>query len=175
MIDQERTMTEVHALAEEARETNPAPAGARQERSANDRVVGLIAPIYMGTTGIIPERYIVHYTIARCANCQTESRYNEFFALTYLRSRINGTRVRHLTRCDRPEFNLPVDRIPVGTRGIPFCCECTSIDLSHLPPPPSAASLMDLPDVVQKGRAAAKRSERQRPAPVKPASLDDLI
>jgi hypothetical protein len=129
----------------------------------------------MGTTGLIPERYIVHYTIARCANCQAESRYNEFFALTYLRSRINGTRVRHLTRCDRPEFNLPVDRIPVGTRGIPFCCECTTIDLSHLPPPPSAASLVDLPDVVQKGAKKGASDKRQPKAPVKAATLDDLI
>ncbi len=168
MLDKEAIMSEVHQLAENARE------GARHDTVTPAPVVGLIAPIHMGTTGLIPERYVVHYTIARCANCQTESRYNEFFALTYLRSRINGTRVRHLTRCDRPEFNLPVDRIPVGTRGIPFCCECSSIDLSHLPPPPSAASLVDLPDVVSKGRKPTSGGER-KPAAKRPASLDDLI
>ena len=170
MIDKEATMNEVAALAEQARENlqvEPAKPG-------RDNVVGVIAPIHMGTTGLIPERYVVHYTIARCANCASESRYNEFFALTYLRSRINGTRVRHLTRCDRPKYNLPVDRIPVGTRGIPFCCECTAIDLSHLPPPPEASRLTDLPEPTLRGAKPA--SERQRkPTPPKSASLDDLI
>lgn len=171
MIDNDRIMNEVHELAEEARAS-----GARQESPKPAPVVGLIAPIHMGTTGLIPERYVVHFTIAQCKNCGTESRYNEFFALTYLRSRVNGTRVRHLTRCDRPDFNLPVDRIPVGTRAIPFCCECDTIDLSHLPPPPEASRLTDLPEPAFKGRKPTTPGERQRkPTPAKSTSLDDLI
>lgn len=165
--DNEKIMTEVHSLAEAARE-HPLP-------PTPDKVVGVIAPIHMGTTGLIPERYVVHYTVAQCRNCGTESRYNEFFALTYLRSRINGTRVRHLTRCDRPEYNLPVERIPVGTRGIPFCCECQSIDLSHLPPPPSATQLHDLPDPVLRGGKAKPKAEAKSPKTPKSTSLDDLI
>lgn len=170
MIDQERTMNEVHALAEEAREhLDPAP------KAQHAPVIGLIAPIFMGAPTSIPDRYVVHFTIMRCKNCNTESRYNEFFSLHYLRSRVNGTRVRHLIRCDRPEFDLPVDRIPVRAREVPFCYECDTIDLSHLPPPPSASLVMDLPDPVQRGAKAKSGDKRQPKTPAKPVTLDDLI
>ena len=169
--DNEQVMSEVKSLANEARAN-----AARQAPQPSAPIVGLIAPIHMGAALSIPERYVVHFTITRCKNCNTESRYNEFFSLHYLRSRINGTRVRHLIRCDRPEYDLPVDRIPVGTRGVPFCCECASIDLSHLPPPPDSSRLMDLPDPVSKGRHHAAGGKRQPgKTSVKPATLDDLI
>lgn len=171
MIDQERIMTEVQSLAEEARAS-----AARQESPRPAPVVGLIAPIHMGAPVTIPDRYVVHYTIAQCKNCGTESRYNEFFSLHYLRSRVNGTRVRHLIRCDRPEYNLPVDRIPVGTRAVPFCCECETISLSHLPPPPEASRVTDLPEPTIKGRHGATPGKRPAAKPAsKSTSLDDLI
>jgi hypothetical protein len=161
VIDKERTMAEVHSLAEEARD-NPVP----------PKNPGVIAPIYMGKDHeVIPERYVVHYSITRCANCKAESRDNEFYALSYLKSRVNGTRVRHLTRCARPLFNLPVDRIPTGIHSVPYCCECDVIDLSHLPPPPSAALVYDLAEPTAKN---AKPKTAAKPAAAKP-TLNDLI
>lgn len=158
--DHERHMNEVKDLAQEARD-NPAPV----------RNPGVIAPIYMGKDHeVIPERYVVHYSITRCGNCGTESRDNEFYALSYLKSRINGTRVRHLTRCPRPLYNLPVDRIPTGIHSVPYCCECATIDLSHLPPPPCASQVYDLAEPLTKG---AKPKAAKTAA--KPTTLNDLI
>ena len=136
---------------------------------------GVFAPIYMGNAHeVIPERYVLHYSISVCANCQSESRDSEFYALSYLKSRVNGTRVRHLVRCDRPMFNLPVDVIPTGNHHVPFCCECPTIDLSHLPPPPQESLVTHtLPDPVLKGQKP--REPKTTTPPKRPPTLDDLI
>ena len=166
--DFEARMDDVKELAAMARQEG-GEAAARQPAQP-----GVIAPIYMGKAHeVIPDRYVLHYSISVCSNCKAESRDSEFYALSYLRSRINGTRVRHLTRCDRPIFNLPVDRIPTGTAKVPFCCECSDIDLSHLPPPPHESRLMDLPDPVLRNARPKAGGERQG-AKAKP-TLDDLI
>lgn len=166
--DQNTINIEVAALAEEARET------IQIQIIAVPPSAGVIAPIYMGKDHeVIPDSYVLHYTIATCANCTAESRSNDFYALSYIRSRINGTRVRHLVRCERPLFNLPVARIPVGTKRVPFCCECPEISLDHLPPPPHESRLYDLADPILRG-AKPKSTGEPKPAK-KPASLDDLI
>lgn len=168
--DYEARMDDVKELAEMARIRAEHNGGASPQPPQN----GVIAPIYMGKAHeVIPDRYVLHYSISICSNCKAESRDSEFYALSYLRSRINGTRVRHLTRCDRPIFNLPVDRIPTGTAKVPFCCECSDIDLSHLPPPPHESRLMDLPGPVLRGTKAKTGGERPS-AKAKP-TLDDLI
>lgn len=173
MPDYEARMEDVKELAEMARKRE-ARTGATPALTAQP---GVIAPIYMGKAHeVVPDRYVLHYSISVCSNCKAESRDSEFYALSYLRSRINGTRVRHLTRCDRPIFNLPVDRIPTGTHKVPFCCECETIDLSHLPPPPHESRLMDLPDPVLRGAKTAAGSKRSdAPAKSTKATLDDLI
>lgn len=171
--DYEARMDDVKELAEMAR--------VREQRTqANDTTPaprqGVIAPIYMGKAHeVVPDRYVIHFSISVCSNCKAESRDSEFYALSYLRSRINGTRVRHLTRCDRPIFNLPVDVIPTGTHKVPFCCECATIDLSHLPPPPHESRLMDLPDPVLRNAKTKAGSERPKSGPAPKATLDDLI
>lgn len=167
--DKETIQAELTSLATEARLAG----GATDPRYSAP--TGVIAPIYMGHAHeVIPERYVIHYSISICANCRTESRDSEFYALSYLKSRVNGQRVRHLVRCDRPMFNLPVDVIPTGTHRVPFCCECPSIDLTHLPPVPQESLITHtLPDVTLKGHKPKTTSE---PKPAKrPPSLDDLI
>lgn len=164
--DQERIDAELQDLAAEARPTvEPTPI----PESINK---GVIAPIYMGKAHeVIPDSYVVHYSIVRCANCQTESRTNEFYALSYIKSRINGTKVRHLVRCDAPLFKLPVIIIPTGSRKVPYCCECDTIDLSHLPPPPVESQVTHtLPEPTLKGQ----KPKEPKSAPKKP-SIDDLI
>jgi len=176
--DQESINIEIAALAEQARDelTPAAPTSAPIPRPSGGGSPGVIAPIYMGKSHeVIPDRYVLHYSITSCTNRRAESRDNEFYALSYLRSRVNGTRVRHLTRCDRPLFNLPVDRIPTGIHRVPYCCECEVIDLSHLPPPPSASQLYDLPETTLRGRTAAKSAKPAAKPPAKPVTLDDLI
>lgn len=169
MNDKEQIMSQVHHLAEEARE-NLAPS--QPQAAQPDAPRGVIAPIYMGKDHeVVPDRYVIHYAVSRCANCGTESRDNEFYALSYIRSRVNGTRVRHLTRCPRPLYNLPVDVIPTGIHNVPFCCECPTISLAHLPPPPEESRLTDLAEPRAKG---AKPKETTAAQPKK-ASLDDLI
>ena len=174
MPDYEARMDDVKELAEMARvraERNGGPQAPQPPQN------GVIAPIYMGKAHeVVPDRYVIHFSISICSNCKAESRDSEFYALSYLRSRINGTRVRHLTRCDRPIFNLPVDRIPTGTHKVPFCAECAEIDLSHLPPPPHESRLMDLPDPVIRGARPKASGERQSAnAKSAKATLDDLI
>lgn len=172
--DYEARMDDVKELAEMARRDNENVT--ILPRRVEAQQVGVIAPIYMGKAHeVVPDRYVLHYSISVCSNCKAESRDSEFYALSYLRSRINGTRVRHLTRCDRPIFNLPVDRIPTGTAKVPFCCECADIDLSHLPPPPHESRLMDLPDPVLRGAKPKAGGERPKSGPAPKATLDDLI
>lgn len=167
--DQEQVDREIHELAQEAR-TEPWPLKPEPIQSINN---GVIAPIYMGKAHeVIPDRYVLHYSITVCANCSAESRDSEFYALSYIKSRVNGTRVRHLVRCDRPIFNLPVDVIPTGKHRLPFCCECPSYDLTHLPPPPQESLVTTLPEPTLKG------AKLKPPATVKPSTkstLDDLI
>jgi len=173
--DQEKINIEIAALAEHGLRPEPTPSSP-PPRPSGGASLGVVAPIYMGKSHeVIPDRYVLHYSITSCANCRAESRANEFYALSYLRSRVNGTRVRHLTRCDRPLFNLPVDRIPTGIHRVPYCCECEVIDLSHLPPPPSASQLYDLPETTLRGRTAAKSAKPAAKPPAKPVTLDDLI
>jgi len=168
--DHETHMASVHELAHEAREAaqgaGPAP--------------GVIAPIFMGNSHeTIPERYVLHFSETTCRNCSHVETDSSFFSLSYIRSRLGGTRVRHLVPCASPLYNLPVDRIRTGTHFVPYCVACIDhVNLSHLPPPPEPAKLSDLPEPQLKGRGPKPTSERPvkptKPAPTK-ASLDDLI
>lgn len=174
--DNEAIQSQVRHLAEEARENNTTMGDALKTAAGVDTGTRRIAPVYLGKDHeVIPERYVVHYAITRCANCGSESRDNEFYALSYIRSRVNGTRVRHLTRCDRPLYNLPVDRIPTGKHNVPFCCECPSIDLSHLPPPPEPSQVYDLPEPTAKGKSPRPAGEKTTKPKASGSSLDDLI
>jgi hypothetical protein len=165
--DQETHMGEALRLAQEARLT---------PQEAATQPTGLIAPLHLGDTGIVPERYVIHYSFVQCKNCGSATRESEFYALTYLRSRMDGKRVRHLTKCASPEFNLPVDKILTGCSKIPYCQECSSIDLSHLPPPPKDANVTvhTLADPTLKGQKP-KTATTKPTTPPKKASIDDLI
>lgn len=171
--DKEAIDAQVLAYAEAAREEghNPSVSTYPQAEPQESINKGVIAPIYMGKAHeVIPDSYVVHYSIVRCGNCQAESRSNEFYALSYIKSRVNGSRVRHLVRCDVPMYNLPVRVIPTGSRKVPFCCECDSISLAHLPPPPLESNVTELPEPTLKGA----RPKEPKAAPKKP-SIDDLI
>lgn len=166
--DKDLVMDEVHSLATEARDHGTTP---REALDTAARAPGVMAPIYMGKAHeVVPDHYVLHYSISICANCGAESRESTFYALNYLRSRVNGTRVRHLVRCDRPWYNLPVKVLPTGQSRVPFCCECPTIDLSHLPPPPEPSQLHDLAEPTRKGAKPKAAKEA-----AKPTSLDDLI
>lgn len=167
--DKESIMQEVHDLATEARSEGSDVAPVRL--TAEPQSPSVAAPIYMGKAHeVVPDSYVLHYSVSRCANCGTESRDNQFFALSYIKSRTNGTRVRHLIRCDAPWYNLPVRVIPTGTKRVPFCCECQKIDLSHLPPPPQESQLYDLAEpVLKNAKPKAPKPESKKP------TLDDLI
>jgi hypothetical protein len=110
----------------------------------------------MPDANTIPAGYVLHYYTTACGHCHTQSSRSDFYALHMLKSRLDRTPVRHLVRCERASFNLPVERVNVGHRNIPYCCDCQSIDLTHLPSPPSAAMLHDI-------------RESTRPAPTTPA------
>lgn len=171
--DLEAHMQEVHKLATDARHE----VHANPVETSNNKVV---APIFMGgEKDIIPERYVIHYTFTQCQNCGNAVRDSEFYGLVYLRSRMGGTRVRHLVKCTRAAFNVPVDRVLTGTHKIPFCEWCHDqgkIDLSHLPLPPEPTLVTNFPEMRLKGQKPKDPSkEKPKAEPKKPATLDDLI
>lgn len=168
--DHKTHMAEVHSLAKQVRETAIATALSPEQREARD-AIGAIAPIHLAKShDIIPHHYVLHMRECHCTNCGALTRSSEFYALSYLKSRINQTRVRHLTRCDRPLFNLPVERALIARDKTPFCSECETISLDHLPPPPSPALLYDLAEPRNKG-AKAKTPKPE----TKPTTLEDII
>ena len=89
----------------------------------------------------IPSSYVLNYTINRCASCGHEETHSEFFAVSFIKSRHGTGTVRHLTRCDGPMFNIPVDRVLTGQHIIPFCSACPTIDLTHLPDAPDGSRI----------------------------------
>lgn len=166
--DLETHMAEVHGLAAEARAASP------QESTPTGKVS---APIFMGQErDIIPEKYIIHFSVTTCRHCGNVATDSEFYGLVYLRSRTMGTRVRHLVKCTRAVFNVPVEKIHTRADYIPFCFACEVIDLSHLPPPPTPANVTDFPEMRLKGQKPKDPTkEKPKAEPKKPASLDDLI
>ena len=120
----------------------------------------------------VPSGYVLHYYTTACGHCHTQSSRSDFYALHLRKSRLDRTTVRHLVRCERATFNLPVERVNVGHRNIPFCCDCATIDLTHLPSPPSAAMLHDIAGpTLRDNRPATTPS---RPTTAKKATLGDL-
>lgn len=170
--DREQINAQVQQLAEEARDNLP-PQQPEADAFVPTHNPGVIAPIHMGRDHeVIPAKYVLHFSVTLCTNCGCESKESTFYALSYLRSRVTGARVRHLVRCDRPMFNLPVERIPTGHHKTPFCAECETISLDHLPPPPMASNVSELPEPKTKGARAKPASETKEPTK---ATLNDLI
>jgi hypothetical protein len=119
----------------------------------------------------IPSSYLLRTTVVVCQNCGSAKCTSEFLAMSLVRSRNGaGTPVRHYETVTAALWNLPVERVAAPPRPTAFCIDCTTIDLSHLPPPPSAARLNQLPDLVLKGQPRPKTAAQ---APRKP-NLADL-
>ncbi len=134
---------------------------------------GVFAPIHLGKINIVPAEYILHIRSQHCKNCGTLSSHSQFFALNYLKTRTGeGKLVKNLTPVQAPEYNLPVRRMPIKTEMVPFCHECETISLAHLPPAPKAEALTP-PELINrfskaKGEATPAKPKRSIP------SLDDL-
>jgi hypothetical protein len=162
--DKEQIDSQVRHLAEEARDNPLTPTDHTRA-----------APIYMGGAhDVVPHRYVLHYSIVECLNCGTQGHESSFYALTYIKSRMNTTRVRQLIPCKAPLYNLPVDRIRTGHFKTPYCVECDTIDLSSLPPPPEEPNVYVLPEPHTKG-TKPKGETKSKTATPKPAGLDELI
>ena len=117
------------------------------------------------TTNTIPTDYVLDYYTSLCLHCGTKTSRSDFYARTYLRSRMGGG----------PLYCLPVVKRNTGERTTPYCCDCAEIDLAHLPPPPHAAHLHDLPGPALHDslRPAAQRT-KSTPKPAVKLSLKDI-
>lgn len=167
--DQEAINAQLHTLAREAREAQPASREAPPPREAPAGAVA--APIYLGKPqDVVPHKYVLHYSEVTCLNCSAKHHESKFYALNHIRSRVTGQHVRHLVPVDRALFNLPVERVPLTASTIPFCAAC-NVDLSHLPPPPQAANVYDLEEPRLKGQ---KPKESKPKPPSTKATADDL-
>lgn len=166
--DKESIMQQVHQLATEARDNGTVIEEARLARGAT----GVVAPIFLGKAHeVIPAKYILHFKRSHCLHCGHVGTESKFYAMNYIRSRITGQHVKHLVPCDRPLFNIPLERIPLGTVTTAYCAECESISLDHLPPPPLASQVYDLAEPRLKGqkpRPAAEVKTSKQP------TADDL-
>lgn len=122
-------------------------------------------------TPSIPESYELVVTHLRCACCGYVERRSHFMAITHIRSRhAIGEPVRHSVRIDAPEYNLPVTIRKVNGPAMPFCGVCPTISLAHLPLPPQAAALTDLPDPVLK----VAKSRPTTPPPRRKPTIEEL-
>jgi hypothetical protein len=119
---------------------------------------------------LVPSSYVIHYRFVQCSHCGHASRESTFYSVVYLRPRGGGKPARHLVPCDRPRYNLPVNKQLTAQLKIPFCQACDSVDLSHLPPPPSGEHLYDLAEPTAKPPKAAETTKR--PPPRRPSILD---
>lgn len=87
--------------------------------------------------GVLPTSYVIHKHPQFCKNCNTTTYYTTTWARTFLKPRAGmGSRIVNLRKLDVPQYNLPVERITQAVEIIPFCHECQTISLSHLPEVP---------------------------------------
>jgi hypothetical protein len=118
---------------------------------------------------IIPTSYTIRVTVTRCNTCNSVNYHSEFLAMTLTKPRAGlGQPVKTWTACQRPLYDLPVDKTFMN-RMTPYCSQCPTIDLSLLPAPPHASRLHDLADVALKGRPASKSA-----APAAKPKIEDL-
>jgi hypothetical protein len=113
---------------------------------------------------VIPHAYVMHNSTTVCSHCGHESHTTQFYALSFIRSRMTNERVRNLTPCTRPLFNLPVERVNLTRTSTPYCALCPSVDLSHLPPPPEASKLRTMVEPERRGAPAATKKPPSRPS-----------
>jgi hypothetical protein len=140
----------------------------REVKGPAPQAPGVFAPIHLGKVNVVPHEYILHIRSQHCRNCGTLSHSSQFFALNLMKTRTGeGKPVKNLTPVHSPEYNLPVKRLPIKTEMVPFCHECASISLAHLPSPPKAEALTP-PDLIQRNAKPAAKKEKKIP------SLDDL-
>lgn len=172
--DKEAHMSEVQQLAETVRE-GISPSAKPEPLS------GVVSPIHLAPAHEgIPFEYILHVHMQECKSCGCVEQFSEFFAHFAFKSRMGGSQVKHLRRTERPLFNLPVRRLEIKDKPVPFCSDCPDFNLSTLPPPPSEAKLTDAPEaLLRSGKKLYGEPEKKAKAPAKPSmksnSLDDLI
>lgn len=174
MPDADSVKAEIEQLARAERAKLGTTMGAALAEAAGvtDSVA---APIYLGKNHeFIPVKYILHYAEVRCLNCNCVSHESKFYAMNFIRSRITGQHVKHLVPCDRPQFNIPVERVPLRSHTTPFCAECDVISLAHLPLPPEEAQITTLEEPRLKGAKPRPAAEAKPPKPSTKATLDDL-
>jgi hypothetical protein len=113
----------------------------------------------------IPSSYLLRTTVVVCQNCGSAKCTSEFLAMSLIRSRNGvGTPVRHYETVSAALWNLPVERVEAPPRPTAFCIDCSTVDLTHLPPAPNAARLNQLPELAFKGqpkKAAAQAPQRK--------------
>lgn len=118
----------------------------------------------------MPVAYALHYGTVHCAHCNTSSFTSSFYAQYNLRSRSGAGIVKQLQPCAKPSFNLPVTRVNTGHTVLPYCANCTTIDLTHLPRPALRANVVDLPGPPMREPTPAQRTATATRKP----TLEDL-
>lgn len=137
-----------------------------------DQPKPVFAPISLvKAADVIPVSYIIHTRETHCLHCGTISHSSDVYALQFLRSKLGaGKPVQNLVPVtDRFQYNVPVVRKPLGTRRVPACHECETIDLSHLPLPPAPEKV-----IVGLSNKDEKTPAKTKAEPKRPATLDEL-
>lgn len=168
--DNELHMAEVHKLVDDVRN---AP---HNESAAKTVQMASATPIFLGKAHeVVPHSYMLHYKVQHCKGCGRDVTLSQFYAKSHIRSRVTGKAVTHLTPCDTPLYNLPMETALVGRTEVPCCHACMdSFDLSNLPYPPSTAQLYDLDEPRLKGQKPPKEAKAKVPKTTTKATLDDL-
>lgn len=173
MPDQEALNEQVKFYAEQARAAGHNP---DVVKIPTPEQAATTTPIFLGKAHeVIPHSYMLHYKVQHCKGCNSDVMVSQFYALSFIRSRVTGQRVHHLIPCDTPLFNLPIETRLVGRTEVPICHACMdSATLDHLPLPPQESQVYDLDEPRLKGQKPKAAKEPKAEAKSKKATLDDL-
>lgn len=135
------------------------------------------APITLAAphSAVLPHSYMLYVREQECLNCRCTKRWSDIYAKTHLASQWNrGKYVTNLRPLAVPEFNLPIETIPVAKATVPFCFECvTDATLSDLPLPPDNSKMVGINSPEAKAEAAT--TVGGKPKPKTAAAILDLI
>lgn len=132
---------------------------------------------HLGSSDIIPRKYVLHKSCQRCLNCGTRHETSALYAYNELMLRTGGGQfVRNLVPVRAIVYNLEVEVISLRETEVSICHECVgSVDLSHLPNPRDTDAYKRIYYIGGAEKKDAAPTSRKAPAAKAVKTIDDLL